>query len=134
MGNLSYIVLNKAHIAIIGLKSIRIFLTEKQISLFIEKITDDLRDDANSHLYELSRNNNLIKFKKSLKKHFQFMIDRTYNSIEFDDTYTNIDIKNNFPYCAFYNKLLSIIESMESSDTQKYMRYYCQYLHKKYVC
>ena len=134
MGNFSYIVLNQAHIAIIGLKSIRVFLTKKQISLFIEKITDDIQDDNNSYLYELSINNNLIKFKKSLIKHFQFMIDRTYNSIEFDDTYTNIDIKNNFPYCAFYTKLLIIVESMENSDTQKYMRYYCQYLHKKYAC
>jgi len=134
MGNFSYIVLNKAHMAIIGLKSIRVFLTEKQISLFIETITDELKDDASSHLYEFSINDNLINFKKSLKKHFQFMIDRTHNSIEFDDTYTNLDIKNNFPYCAFYKKLLIIVENMENSDTQKFMRYYCKSLNQKYVC
>ena len=134
MGNFNYIILNNAHMGIIGLQSIRLFLTENQISLFIEKLTEELENDKNSNLYQFSINNNLVRFKKSLKKHFQYMIDRTYNSIDFDDTYTNLDISNTFVYCAFYKKLLAIMEDMEESDTQKFMRYYCQNLPKKYVC
>jgi len=134
MGNFDYIILNKAHIGIIGLRSVRTFLTKNQISLFIEKLTEELENDKNSNLYEFSINNNLINFKKSLKNHFQYMIDRTYNSIDFDDKYTNLDIKNTFAYCAFYKKLLAIVEDMEESDTQTFMKHYCQNLPKKYVC
>lgn len=134
MGDFSYIILNKAHMGIIGLKSVRLFLTEEQISLFIEKITKELEADENSNLYQFSINNNLFKFKKSLRKHFKYMIERTKNSIDFDDTYTNLDISNNFAYCAFYKKLLLIIENMEKSDTQKFMRYYCKNIPKKYLC
>ena len=134
MGNFNYIILNNAHMGIMGLQSVRLLLSEEQISLFIKEITEELKTDKNSSRYKLSINNNLINFKKSLKKHFQYMIDRTYNSIDFDDTYTALDIPSTFAYCAFYKKLLAIIENMEESDAQKFMRHYCQKIPKKYVC
>ena len=134
MGDINDVVLNNSHRGIIGLKSVRAYLTESHILFLIDTITDELLNEKNSSVYELSINDNYKNFKESLKKHFQWMIDRTYKRIDFDDSYMSKDISNNFAYCAFYQKLSLLVNKIEDTEIQKYMNYYCVGFKKKYPC
>ena len=134
MGDINDDVLNNSHRGIIELRCVRAYLTKNHILFLINTITDELLNKDNSSIYELSDKDNYKNFKESLKKHFQWMIDRTYKQIDFDDTYMSKDISNNFAYCAFYQKLSLIVSKIEDSEIQKYMNHYCVGFKNKYFC
>ena len=128
-------ILNKTLNGIMGIETIRIYLTKEKISTLMKEIIKEMIKSNDSYLYELSEDKNLKKFKKSLKKgHFKWMIDRTFSrNVIFDDNYILHDIDNNFAYCAFYTILLSKVKKIQNPE-KKYMLHYCNFLLQKYSC